>query len=235
MGFLDDLLNVTRQVPVVGAVQSAAEGRPIDEIAAGILPGGSAVYGGLKGELTKNIENKASERLQQLMQQSAQDYSDYRPQQAQAYTNALGTNLSAYDPYNDYLTAMYGPGARMDFNKLTQNPFPYGHPANPAAPAGPTVGPSDPFPPPYKSQSGAVMESSHNPYEFVSDTNPNPPGPYAGVPAGTNFDNAQARPGYAPPQAPPQAPPPQGGGNRSKYDIFQQPPGWVPPKGPGGS
>ena len=70
--------------------------------------------------LRRSDQEKA---MVQALQQSAQDYQQYRPEIAQARMQALQQSLSLLDPYNRALEEMYGPGAAPDYSQLLQNPM----------------------------------------------------------------------------------------------------------------
>lgn len=46
-----------------------------------------------------------------------------RPEQAQARTNAMDNQLSAFQPMNRVMQSMYGPQGGVDLNRLGQNPM----------------------------------------------------------------------------------------------------------------
>lgn len=47
----------------------------------------------------------------------------YRPEMAAARSRALGSSLSAYEPMNNMLGAMYGPQGQVDLQKAAANPM----------------------------------------------------------------------------------------------------------------
>lgn len=76
--------------------------------------------------------NQNEKDLIKAMEAAAASYRAMGPQHAQAQQNAMQNSASAYVPANSLLAAMGGPGAAIDFEQVFKNPFPEGHPANPA-------------------------------------------------------------------------------------------------------
>lgn len=76
------------------------------------------------GGLVKGILGSPEEEAhQKMMQQAAQAYSQYRPQNIQTRMNAFQNMANAFTPMNNLMGQMYGAGAQQDMSKLVQNPF----------------------------------------------------------------------------------------------------------------
>lgn len=79
------------------------------------------VVGGLVQSIFGSPEEEAH---QKMMQQAAQAYNQYRPQNIQTRMNAFQNMGNAFAPMNNVMGQLYGQGAQMDMSKLIQNPFP---------------------------------------------------------------------------------------------------------------
>jgi hypothetical protein len=79
------------------------------------------VVGGLFQSIFGSPEEEAHQRM---LQQAAQAYAQYRPQNMQTRMNAFQNMSNAFTPMNNLMGQMYGSGAQQDMSKLVQNPFP---------------------------------------------------------------------------------------------------------------
>lgn len=119
MSFLGDAWDKTRSItnslPIVGGLSSAIFGDP-------------------------NQEDH-----QKQMEAAAQRIKQYRPMAMQGRMNAMNQGSLAFNPLNELMSQMYGPGARQDIQGMNKNPLPrqeqdraymeaFGHPAPPSAP-----------------------------------------------------------------------------------------------------
>jgi hypothetical protein len=92
----------------------------------GVLPGPSAVSldkGGMYGKNGQLAAADPNSYKTLQMHLAALGANAYRPEMAQARAGALENTLSAYTPMNNVMGAMYGPGAQMDFHKMSQSPL----------------------------------------------------------------------------------------------------------------
>lgn len=107
------------------------------QAAAGQMPNGAARFnldnGGLADSTGNGVTPLAATQfpgisspgLEKLLQMhlGALNVGAMRPEQAQARTNALQNQLSAFQPMNRALESMYGPVGGVDLNRLGQNPM----------------------------------------------------------------------------------------------------------------
>lgn len=81
----------------------------------GFEPSNTPFIGGL-------FNSPAQEMQQAQFANIAKALEQYRPQVAQAQSQALGNSLASFVPANNMLGQMYGPGAMIDFNTIAQSP-----------------------------------------------------------------------------------------------------------------
>ncbi|RMG11330.1 MAG: hypothetical protein D6731_15735 [Planctomycetota bacterium] len=69
------------------------------------------------------FENPQEAAMRRHMIEGAQSLSAYRPVQYQARMNALQQAMSLFNPVNNALGQMYGPGAMMNMGQAAQSPL----------------------------------------------------------------------------------------------------------------
>lgn len=232
--------DVTRQIPVVGGVQSLAEGRGVGAVVGGFsgIPGGAAIGEWIEDSLNTLTSTKASEDLAALMGEAASAYEAYRPQVAQARENAYRQTVSMMQPYGNLLAQAYGSQWVPNFDTVNANPFPEGHPAGPGYSA-PQYLPEGGF---NKNPVGGYAPGalSGTPYDVGTDNRftgpafgpdgfmPSPSSGYApGALAGTEFEVPVQQPGPIPPPPAPYGDPGgfvgQGGHSGGPVSPWAQP------------
>lgn len=91
----------------------------------GVEPNNLPVIGGM-------FTNQNEKDLIRAMNAAAAKYGQAAPQHVQATTQNAQNRMQAFQPANNMLAAMGGPGAAIDFNKMFAPVFPEGSPGQTA-------------------------------------------------------------------------------------------------------
>jgi len=83
----------------------------------------ASVYGMIKNSQNEDSAEEAQAREVAARQAAAAKLMQFAPQMEAADTNVLQNSMAGYAPLNNWMGATYGPGAKVDLAKMSQDPF----------------------------------------------------------------------------------------------------------------
>jgi hypothetical protein len=83
----------------------------------------TSIYGQIQNASNQEDEKRAQDALRAQQLASAQRLANFAPMDEAAQTNTMNQALSGYTALNNLAGSIGGPGAKVDLNKMGQDPF----------------------------------------------------------------------------------------------------------------